>query len=139
MGVSSIMTHLRREYFNPQSRAFRKRDWENEGKFYQDIFFVKKWKGLLPEGAALFAQGFRKKRLQGKNEDYFSTFVAETCRAEGVHWVTMGFAPLFFFWNPFWVGVIMMLYAVIVNAPCIITQRYNRIRLQRLLHKRIEH
>ena len=138
MGVSYIMTQMPLEYFNSQSWVFRRRDGENEGKVYQDIFFVKKWKSLLPEGAALFAQGFRKKHLKGKNKDYVTMFVAETCRSEGVHWVTMVFAPLFFLWNPFWVGVSMMLYAVIVNAPCIITQRYNRIRLERVLRKGIE-
>ena len=138
MGVSYIMTQMRLEYFNPQSWIFRRRGLENDGRIYEGIFFVKKWKSLLPEGAVLFAQGFRKKRLKGKNTEYFRMFVAETCRSEGVHWVTMIFAPLFFLWNPFWVGVSMMLYAVIVNAPCIITQRYNRIRLERVLPKGIE-
>lgn len=139
MGVSYIMTYMPREYFNSQSWAFRGRNGENEGKIYQDIFFVKKWKGFLPEGAALFAKGFRKKRLNGKNKDYVRAFVAETCRSEAVHWVTMGFAPLFFLWNPLWVGVVMIGYAVAANLPCIITQRYNRIRLERMLHGRIEH
>ncbi len=139
MGVSYIMTHMRREFFNSQSWAFRKRCLENDNRIYQDIFFVKKWKSLLPEGAVLFAQGFRKKRLKKKNKDYVSMFVAETCRSEGVHWVTMIFAPFFFLWNPLWVGVVMIGYAVAANLPCIITQRYNRIRLERLLHRRIKH
>ena len=139
MGVSYIMTQMRLDYFNSQSWAFRRRDWENDGRVYQDIFSVKKWKGLLPEGAALFAQGFRKKHLKGKNKDYVSMFVAETCRSEGVHWVTMIFAPFFFLWNPLWVGVVIIGYAVAANLPCIITQRYNRIRLERLLHRRIKH
>jgi hypothetical protein len=138
MGVSYIMTQMHLESFNPQSWAFRKRDWENEGGVYQGIFFVKKWKSLLPEGAALFTQGFRKKHLKGKNKEYVRIFVAETCRSEGVHWVTMMFAPLFFLWNPFWVGVSMILYAVLVNGPCIITQRYNRMRLERVLNQRIQ-
>jgi len=137
MGISYSMTQMDLEYFNPQSWVFRKRDWENEGKVYQDIFFVKKWKDFLPEGAALFARGFRKKHLKGKNKNYFSLFVAETCRSEGVHWVTMIFAPLFFLWNPFWVGVGMVGYAITANLPCIVTQRYNRIRLARALDQRL--
>jgi glycosyl-4,4'-diaponeurosporenoate acyltransferase len=138
MGVSYIMSQMRLEYFNPQSWAFRRRDWENDGRVYQETFFVKKWKGLLPEGAALFAQGFRKKHLKEKNEDYFSLFVAETCRSEAVHWVTMIFSPLFFLWNPLWVGVGMVGYALFANLPCIVTQRYNRIRLARVVQKKIE-
>ena len=137
MGVSYVMTHMRIAYFNPQSRAFRRRDWENDGRVYQNVFFVKKWKGLLPEGAALFARGFRKRRLKEKNEDYVRLFVAETCRSEAVHWVTMVFAPLFFLWNPFWVGMGMILYAILANVPCIITQRYNRIRLERVLEREV--
>ena len=137
MGLSYVMTQMPREYFNPQSRVFRRRNWEHDGRVYQNIFFVKKWKGLLPEGAALFERGFRKKQLKEKNEEYVSLFVAETCRSEGVHWITMVFAPLFFLWNPFWVGMSMMLYAIIVNAPCIITQRYNRIRLERVLQREV--
>ena len=95
MGVSYIITQIRLEHFNPQSWSFRKRDWEKEGRFYRDIFFVKKWKGLLPEGAALFGKGFRKKQLQEKGKYYFSTFAQETCRSEYTHLMTIVFAPLF--------------------------------------------
>jgi len=139
IGVSYIMTQMPLRYFNPQSWVFRGRGGVNEGRVYQDIFFVKKWKSLLPDGAVLFGQGFKKKHLKEKNKDYVCRFVAETCRSEGVHWVTMIFAPLFFLWNPLWVGVVMIGYAVTANLPCIITQRYNRIRLERVvLHMSIE-
>jgi glycosyl-4,4'-diaponeurosporenoate acyltransferase len=135
LGVSAIMTNLRRGYFNPQSWIFRKRIWENDSTIYDNIFFVKTWKGILPDGAALFTKGFRKRRLKGINKDYVRTFVAETCRSEAVHWVTMAFAPVFFLWNPRWVGVVMIGYALLANLPCIVTQRYNRFRLERLLSK----
>ena len=135
MGVSYMMTQIRLEHFNIQSWSFRKRDWEKEGRFYRDIFFVKKWKGLLPEGAASFGKGFRKKQLQEKGKFYLSAFAQETCRSEYTHMMTIVFAPLFFLWNPFWVGVGMIGYAVAANLPCIIAQRYNRIRLARVLRR----
>ncbi len=39
---------------------------------------------------------------------------------------------LFFLWNPAWAGWVMVLYATLANGPCIITQRYNRVRLGNL-------
>lgn len=63
---------------------------------------------------------------------YLERFVRETCRGEAVHWVVFACALLFFLWNPWWIGLIMVAYAAAVNVPCIIAQRYNRIRLVRL-------
>jgi glycosyl-4,4'-diaponeurosporenoate acyltransferase len=45
------------------------------------------------------------------------------------------FSLVFFIWNPWWVGIVMIVYAILVNVPCIIIQRYNRIRLKRVCAK----
>lgn len=74
-----------------------------------------------------------KKRLHDKNPAYLRAFYRETCRAELTHWATILFAPLFFLWNPFWVGVFMIFYALAENIPLIMAQRYNRNRLRRIL------
>jgi hypothetical protein len=102
-------------------------------------FFREKVEKSFAGRRSVICTGVQEKTLKEKNKDYVSMFVAETCRSEGVHWVTMIFAPFFFLWNPLWVGVVMIGYAVAANLPCIITQRYNRIRLERLLHRRIKH
>jgi glycosyl-4,4'-diaponeurosporenoate acyltransferase len=86
----------------------------------------------LPDGAALFKEGFEKKRLKETNMEYLNWFMRETCRAELTHWIVFLFGPLFFIWNLWWVGIVMILYASLANMPCIITQRYNRIRLRRI-------
>jgi hypothetical protein len=57
----------------------------------------------------------------------------ETGRAEYTHLFAMLPAPIFFIWNPWWGGIIMIIYAVIINVPCIIAQRYNRARLEVIL------
>jgi glycosyl-4,4'-diaponeurosporenoate acyltransferase len=57
----------------------------------------------------------------------------ETCRAELTHWLTLLFAPFFFFWNPLWVGFFMIFYALAENLPLIMAQRYNRARLRRII------
>jgi glycosyl-4,4'-diaponeurosporenoate acyltransferase len=48
------------------------------------------------------------------------------------------FSPLFFLWNPLWVGFLMILYALTENLPMIMAQRYNRYRLRRVLKGRNE-
>jgi len=54
-------------------------------------------------------------------------------RAEFAHWLTMAGAPVFLLWNECWAELIMIVYALAVNLPCIIAQRYNRSRLRRLI------
>jgi glycosyl-4,4'-diaponeurosporenoate acyltransferase len=133
MGVSFIMSRRKQDEFDPLSWLYLKRDWEKEGRIYVTIFRVKSWKKFLPDGAALFKGGFQKKRLRETNHSYLIAFIKETCRAELTHWIVLLCGFLFFIWNIWWVGIIMIIYAVAANLPCIITQRFNRIRMQRLL------
>jgi len=133
MCVSYIMSRQPLTSFNNNSWLYRKRKWERNGRFYEKFFRLKSWKRRLPDGAAIFKNGFEKKHLKGTNKDYFDSFIRETCRAELTHWIVFLFGPLFLIWNLWWVGIVMILYATIANIPCVITQRYNRIRLQRIV------
>jgi len=132
MGVSYIMSRQPLTSFNIDSWLYRKHDWEKNGRFYERLFRLKSWKRRLPDGAVIFKNGFEKKRLKGTNKDYLDSFIRETCRAELTHWIVFLFGPLFLIWNLWWVGIVMIVYATIANIPCVITQRYNRIRLQRI-------
>ena len=132
MSVSYIMTRRHLTSFNIDSWLYRKRVWEKNGWIYEKLFKVLSWKKILPDGAAIFKGGFEKKRLKESNMGYLASFVKETCRAELTHWVVLLFGPLFFIWNIWWVGILMIAYAILANIPCIITQRYNRIRLRRI-------
>ncbi|MCF7734052.1 MAG: hypothetical protein K9N23_20380 [Akkermansiaceae bacterium] len=42
------------------------------------------------------------------------------------------------FWNSWWADAVMAAYAIAANLPCILAQRYNRLRLRRLLARSIE-
>jgi len=132
IGVSYIMTHQPLTSFNTGSLLYRKRGWERNGRLYEKIFRLKAWKRRLPDGAAIFKNGFEKKHLKETSKDYLDSFIRETCRAELTHWIVFLFGPVFLIWNLWWVGIVMILYATIANIPCVITQRYNRIRLQRI-------
>lgn len=119
-------------YFRGNNWLFKSRRWERDGHFYERLTGVRLWKHLLPDGAPLL-RGFAKKKLLSSNRTYLETFLLETCRGESAHWVMMLAAPVFFLWNPLWADGVMCLYAVSANLPCIITQRYNRSRLRRIV------
>ncbi len=87
----------------------------------------------IPDGAKIFRKGFPKGELEKNDEVYLKMFIAETCRSEFTHllqiipfWVFGLFAPPIVIW-------VMLIYALILNVPCIIAQRYNRPRIKKLL------
>jgi glycosyl-4,4'-diaponeurosporenoate acyltransferase len=44
--------------------------WEQGGRFYERIFGIKRWKGLLPDAARWFHDGFAKRTMAGTDADY---------------------------------------------------------------------
>jgi glycosyl-4,4'-diaponeurosporenoate acyltransferase len=114
----------------------RLRPFERDGRWYEERWRIKAWKDRLPEGGAIFAGGFSKRSLRTREPDVLGRFVIETRRAEHTHWWLMALAPLFFLWNPWWLALVMIGYALIANVPCLMVQRYNRARLIRVLRRR---
>jgi glycosyl-4,4'-diaponeurosporenoate acyltransferase len=137
MGVVLCIIHIPSKSFDPEGWLYRARNWEKNEGIYTKILKIKKWKVYLPDGSKLLKyRGFPKKRLEKKDDLYLASFLQETCRAELTHWIIMLFAPLFFLWNKPGVGLIMIGYALIENLPLIMAQRYNRIRLKRVLREK---
>ena len=136
LGVAWLGTRLPVSLFAPGQWLYRLRPWEDDGRVYDRLFRIKQWKDRLPDGAALFAGGFRKAGLRDVTAEYLDRFVNETCRGEAVHWVVLLSGGLFFLWNSWRVGLIMVAYAVIANMPCILAQRYNRRRLARIVARK---
>ena len=128
-GVSWFSNRLPLSWFDPDGWLYRTRRWERGGRIYERVFRIRAWKRHLPDGAAAFRTGFRKRRMTGRSPQYCRTFVRETCRAELYHWLVFALVPLFFLWNPWWVAWPMVPYAIAVNLPCIVAQRFNRPRL----------
>jgi glycosyl-4,4'-diaponeurosporenoate acyltransferase len=96
---------------------------------------IRSWKKIIPDGATIFNEGFKKKNLKGTQKDYLFQFIEETRRAEYSHLLQMIPCVTFFIFNDFWIAMIMVAYAFIFNLPLIWLQRYNRIRFQRLVKK----
>ena len=97
---------------------------------------IQLWKDRLPDGGSWLRSGFAKKRLQSRSKDYLERFAAETRRGELTHWLMLLPVPLFALWNNLLGMLIMILYALAANVPCIIVQRYNRIRLLKVMSRR---
>jgi glycosyl-4,4'-diaponeurosporenoate acyltransferase len=133
LGVAYAFTQAAESRFSPRHWLFRLRRWEDRGQIYSRLLAIHKWKRHLPDGASLFKRGFRKKRLLSKEPAYLRRFRLETCRAEAAHWLMMAFGPLFFIWNPPAAALFNVAYAVLLNLPIIMVQRYNRYRFNMIL------
>jgi len=122
--------------FDHDTWLTRLRPIEADGRVYERRLRIRRWKGRLPEGGDTFDGGFDKRRLRGRSTDLLERFAAETRRAEMTHWVLLVCGPLFVVWNRPLVAAGMVAFGVLFNAPFIVTQRYNRARLARLLARR---
>jgi len=97
---------------------------------------MSRWQRLLPEAGSLMAGGVDKRRIRGRSTEALERYAAETRRAEYVHWLGLAAAPWFALWNPAWLAIVMVAYAVTANLPCIVSLRSNRLRIVHLLARR---
>lgn len=122
------------EYFLHDSWLTRERSFENGGRLYQSILAVRKWKGRLPDGAPWLG-GKAKRRIERHSFAALSDFQIETRRAEVAHWCMLLCTPIFCLWNPLWADVVMTIYGIAANVPCIVAQRANRIKIAHILDR----
>ncbi len=137
MVLAFLCLYLPDRFFEPAILFWRSRAFEKNGQFYEQVFHVRKWKHLLPDGGNVWKKrGYQKKNLSDFSEENLHRFLIETSRGELVHW--LGILPfwVFGFFAPPGVIWIMLAYALIVNLPCIIAQRYNRPRIYELYKRR---
>jgi glycosyl-4,4'-diaponeurosporenoate acyltransferase len=118
--------------FRDDTTLYRLRQFEHGGRLYER-FGIKRWKDRLPEAGALFTGGFSKRSVRTRDREVLQRFVIETRRAEWTHWTIMLATPVFVLWSWWWVALLMVVYALAANLPCLLVQRYNRARLTRLL------
>lgn len=133
MLISWLCLKIPDHWLHNNQTFFKSRSFERNGDLWQSLFHIKSWKKFLPDASFILKANYDKKELGQTNVENLEKFLIEINRAELTHWLAMLPAFLFFIWNPLWAGFIMIAYAILANLPFILTQRYNRPRLQRLL------
>ena len=135
--AAGYLVHRLPDRFLDRDRwLFRERAVEGGGRLYVRGLRIRRWKKLLPEAGGVFPGGFDKAALRAVDDAYLRAYLVETRRAELGHWLAVLPAPLFFLWNPWYAGVVVQACVVVANGPCIASQRYNRVRLKRVLARR---
>jgi len=131
LGIAAAVTRMNPDRFTRDTWYSHVPGWETG--FYRRWLRIRRWKQMLPDGAPWVGGHFRKKTLKRRDPAYLRQFAAETRRGEAAHWLMFACFPIFFLWNPPWARTVMVVYAAIVNLPCIVVQRYNREAIRRLL------
>lgn len=123
-------------FYSTNRFLFGKHRWEVGGHIYDRLFHVRRWKHLLPDGAAAWKKrGYQKKHMKDFSPENLSRFLVESARGELTHWLAILPFWVFGFFVPPAVVALMLLYALVVNIPCIIVQRYNRPRIERIINQ----
>lgn len=130
--LAKLSIMLPATWFDHETWWSRSFNWEANGQFYERVFFIKKWKKYLPDGAKLFKGGFAKKNLQENSLAYYERFILETRRAELSHWIQIVPAALFYLFNPLWASIVITVYFILINLFPIVAQRYVRPKLIKL-------
>ena len=117
-------------FFDSSKKFYQARKWENDGKIYNDVLKINRWKDLLPQHIG--KDGFSKSHLTDVSVDYLDEFIMETCRGEWNHSMNCLFAVVLFAMNNIFTAFILSVLLFIGNLPFVIIQRYNRFRLQKL-------
>lgn len=121
---------LDKSFFNADKRMYRPHKWENGGKFYSDYVKINRWKDFMPQHIG--KDGFSKDHLDDVSIEYLDEFIMETCRGEWNHTVNSFFVIILFMVNTLWIALVLSVLLFILNVPCLVIQRYNRFRLQKV-------
>lgn len=131
--IGYVLSRMSESHFTRDVWPYRETWLELKGRLYV-LLGIKKWKRLLPDGAKLIDRnGFLKRKFESTDINYIKKFIIETRRAELVHLIHFPFLIVFFLFNPLAGDIIMIVYAFFFNVPCLMSQRYNRKRLMKLL------
>ncbi len=128
---------LPKKWFRADLFPYRGYGFEKNGRIYMKIG-IHKWQSKIPDMSKILPFMMPKKKLSGENLEKMPRMIQETCVAEFIHGINAiaGFYCLKL--CPGVGGVVLsIIYAVILNLPFVLVQRYNRPRLIEL-NKRLE-
>ena len=102
-------------------------------KRYERWWLIRRWKPWIPDAGHVLPGGIRKASLMGRDRAGLERLLAETRRAELVHWALWPAWLVTALWLPPQGVVINLVFATLFNLPCLLLQRYNRLRVRQLL------
>lgn len=94
---------------------------------------IRRWKRWIPDAGPALPGGIAKASLVGRDPAALQRLLIETRRAELVHWALWSAGLLTVLWLPAAGVLVNLLFATAFNLPCLLLQRFNRRRVQRLL------
>jgi glycosyl-4,4'-diaponeurosporenoate acyltransferase len=94
---------------------------------------IRVWKRWIPDAGPALPGGIAKANLARRDPDSQRRLLIETRRAELVHWALWAAGLLTALWLPPAGVLVNLLFATAFNLPCLLLQRFNRRRVQRLL------
>ena len=109
--------------------------WPESPQDYERRLGIRRWKRWMPDAGAVLPAGVRKDSLIGRDRAALERLMLETSRAELVHLTLWPFWLLTALWLPQAGVLINLVFATLFNLPCLLLQRYNRLRLQRALRR----
>jgi glycosyl-4,4'-diaponeurosporenoate acyltransferase len=111
----------------------RPRPWGERAQAYERGLGIRRWKPLLPDAGGVLPGGMAKAALARRDRASLERLLAETRRAELVHLALWPFWLLTALWLPPQGVLINLVFATLFNLPCLWVQRYNRLRLRKIL------
>ncbi|MEB6230926.1 glycosyl-4,4'-diaponeurosporenoate acyltransferase CrtO family protein [Staphylococcus xylosus] len=115
--------------FKKDNIYFRSWNFEKEGQLWQKLVKVQYWKNQLPDGQRTNSNIVSKAAFdKSRNKHEVSQFILETRRAELVHLFSI-LLVIVFLNSSKSIKIIILIYVIVANVPCIIVQRYNRHKL----------
>ncbi|MGB5134218.1 MAG: hypothetical protein WBN89_03490 [Prochlorococcaceae cyanobacterium] len=110
----------------PSSRALR---------HFETRLAIRRWKPWIPDAGDALPGGVRKASLVRRDPRALRRLLLETRRAELVHWALWPVWLVTCLWLPPAGVLINLAFATLFNLPCLLLQRYTRLRLQLMLQR----
>lgn len=104
-------------------------------RLYEQRLGIRIWKPWIPDAGAALPGGIRKASLARRDPLALQRLSLETRRAELVHWALWPAWMVTALWLPPAGIVLNLIFATLFNLPCLLLQRYNRLRLARTLSR----
>lgn len=100
---------------------------------YERYWLIRRWKPWIPDAGHVLPGGIHKASLMGRDRAGLERLLVETRRAELVHWALWPAWLVTALWLPPRGVVLNLVFATCFNLPCLLLQRYNRLRVGKLL------